>query len=427
MKLLAVGDLHLGRRPSRLPASLADRAAEFGPAAAWRRLVGHAVAQQVDAVVLAGDLVEREDDYFEAYRDLHEGVKLLTAAGIRVLGVAGNHDVLVLPRLAAHLPDFELLGRDGQWQGVELEARGEQLQLWGWSFPRKVVVESPLARQQFPAASGLRLGLLHCDRDAAGSQYAPVTTAELHAAGLDGWLLGHIHQPDALMAEHLQGYLGCVSGMDPGEPGARGPWLIEIERGRIARCQQWLLAPIVYERLDLDLSGIAHAEEAQDALLVALSPLEQQLAARLDPPEAVALRVRLTGRTAHGAEAASVLSASGPSTQSDLLPVAGSSRHYFIERIIDATEPVIALTELAGRADPLGLLAQRLLLLDAPASDPDRQALLRRSRRHLEQQVQAPHWREALGDGLDDEAVADYLRRAGRQALAEMLSQAESA
>ena len=427
MKLLAVGDLHLGRRPSRLPAMLAERAAELGPAEAWRRLVAHAVEQRVDAVVLAGDLVEREDDFFEAYRDLREGVERLTGAGIRVLGVAGNHDVQVLPRLAAQLPDFELLGAGGHWQAVQLEGGGERLQLWGWSFPTKVVAKSPLAEQQFPAAEGLSLGLLHCDRDAQGSQYAPVTTAELNAAGLDGWLLGHIHQPDPLNAERLQGYLGCVTGMDPGEHGPRGPWLIEVERGRVARCQQWLVAPIQYERLDLDLTDLPGPDAAQDALLTALPPLERELAARLDPPDVVALRVRLVGQSQHGAAAATGF----PQALHDQLPVAGTERHYFIERIIDATEPVIPLTDLAGRADPVGLLAQCLLLLDAPATDPERQNLLSRTRRHLEKQLQATHWQGILREGqgkehLDDVTVADYLRRAGRQALAGMLASEES-
>ncbi len=423
MKLLAVGDLHLGRRPSRLPAALAARAADLGPAAAWGRLVEQALAQQVHAVVLAGDLVEREDDFFEAYRDLHAGVSRLTEAGIRVLGVAGNHDVQVLPRLAAQLPAFELLGQAGQWQAVDLEGAGERLRLWGWSFPSKQVPRSPLADQHFPQAPGLSLGLLHCDRDASASPYAPVTSAELNAAGLDGWLLGHIHQPDALRAEHLQGYLGCVTGMDPGEHGPRGPWLIAIERGRIASCQQWLLAPLCYERLDLDLTAITHPEAAQDLLLPALSALETNLAARLHPPEAVALRLRLLGSTAHGAAAAN----SFADSLRDQLPVANSPRHYFLERVIDATTPVIPLTQLAERADPLGLLAQRLLLLDAPETDANRQALIARARQHLTQQLQAPHWRELLPAALADDAIVAQLRRAGRAALAELLASSESA
>ena len=48
--------------------------------------------------LLAGDVVEQEDDFYEAYGDLRRGVDRLAAAGIPVLAVSGNHDVQVLPR-----------------------------------------------------------------------------------------------------------------------------------------------------------------------------------------------------------------------------------------------------------------------------------------------------------------------------------------
>ena len=45
---LATGDIHLGRRPARVP--LDQDASEFAPRRAWRALVQTAIAQQVDAI-----------------------------------------------------------------------------------------------------------------------------------------------------------------------------------------------------------------------------------------------------------------------------------------------------------------------------------------------------------------------------------------
>ena len=75
-----------------------------------------------------------------------------------------------------------------------------------------------------------------------------MTSMELTAVGLDGWLLGHIHKPDTLIAPPLIGYLGSITGMDPGEPGARGPWLLTIEAGSVKDVTQWTLAPLRWER-----------------------------------------------------------------------------------------------------------------------------------------------------------------------------------
>jgi DNA repair protein SbcD/Mre11 len=423
MKVLAVGDMHLGRRPSRLPPALADRAVELGPAGAWRRVVEHAIAEQVDVVALAGDVVERENDFYEAYRELEKGVAELARAGVYVLGVAGNHDVQVLPRLADQIEDFDLLGRGGAWESVTIEAGGEALTLWGWSFPQRQVTRSPLDGHRFARAEGLNLGLLHCDRDQPGSPYAPVMSRELAAAGLDGWLLGHIHAPDALAAPSPSGYLGSVTGMDPGEPGARGPWLLTIERGRIREVTQHVLAPLRWEPVELDLTGIARPEEVQDRLLERLRALDETLGCLARPPQAMGIRLRLTGRTRHGE---AVEAALGKDTR-DEVPVGGSDCHYFVERVVAASRPEIPLADLAARGDPLGLLARRLQSLDAPGDDPERAALIAAARRRLEARAKETRWQGLDGGPMDDAAVADWLRRAAMRLLERMLAQREDA
>ena len=186
MRILAVGDMHLGRTPSRLPEELLDQARDLGPAGAWDRTVNTAINAGVTAVLLAGDVVERENDFFEAYRELERGVQRLAEAGIEVIGVAGNHDVKVLPRLAKHIPEFRLLGQDGQWESCRIADNENSITLWGWSFPRKEFRTSPLSGQSFKPEAGINLGLLHCDRDAVNSPYAPVSSRELQQAGLDG-------------------------------------------------------------------------------------------------------------------------------------------------------------------------------------------------------------------------------------------------
>lgn len=423
LKLLAVGDIHLGRRPSRLPASLADRARALGPAGAWERAVETALRLEVDAVALAGDVIEREEDFYEGYRELRDGVARLADAGIRVLGVAGNHDVSVLPRLADHLPDFHLLGRGGEWEAVEIAAGDERLTLRGWSFPRERVPNSPLAGVRFERRPGPDLGLLHCDRDQPGSPYAPVASTELRAAGLDGWLLGHIHAPDALTVDELSGYLGSLTGMDPGEPGAHGPWLITVERGRISGVEQQVIAPLRWAPVELDVSGIAAPEEVRDRLLERLRALDAALSDAAWPPDAVGVRLSLVGRSAFGGE----LPALFGEAERELVFNGARGSHYFLERVRSHTRPETPLDELAQRTDPPGLLARRLLLLDRPASDPERQALLAQARRRLEPLRRDARW-QALGEAdVDDEAAADWLRSAGTRLLEQMLAQAEDA
>ena len=423
MKILAVGDMHLGRTPSRLPEELAGQARDLGPGSAWRRSVDAAIKVGVKAVLLAGDVVERENDFFEAYRELEQGVQRLTGAGIEVIGVAGNHDVKVLPRLAEHISEFRLLGAGGQWESCPIADGADSITLWGWSFPRREVRTSPLSDQSFKAEAGINLGLLHCDRDAGGSPYAPVTGRELQGAGIDGWLLGHIHKPDALSVESLNGYLGSLTGLDRSETGPHGPWLIDVSRGRINDVAQLPLAPLRWEAVDVDLDGIGEATEAKDRVLVALSVLDDQITeSPVGPdlpaaPDAVGVQVTFSGRTRFGAAVLDEFSKS----QEGIVYTGSGNREYFIERVSADTRPEIDLEELARQPTPPGLLAKRLLWLDEPEGYPDRDRLVAQAREKLRSEARKSVWSNL--EDAEPDAVA-WLRTAGLRALDQLLAQA---
>ena len=420
MRILAVGDMHLGRTPSRLPPDLPAR--DVGPAAAWVRTVDTAIEHGVAAVLLAGDVVDRDDDFFEAFRELEQGVRKLTDAGIEVIGVAGNHDLKVLPRLVEHIPDFRLLGRDGRWESCSVGDDADTVTIHGWSFPAAGAAGNPLEGQQFEREAGINLGLLHCDRDAgADSRYAPVASAELQHVGLDGWLLGHIHKPDALTAESPNGYLGSLTGLDRGEPGPRGPWLITVASGRITALEHLQLAPLRWEPLDVELTGTGEPADARDRLLDAVRTLDAELAPLAKPPAAAGLSVRFTGRTRFGCAA---LDQIPPQDQDDIYSRSTGTR-YFVHSVESATRPEIDLEDLARRPDPVGLLAQRLLWLDRPEGDAERDRLVGSARRRLHKQAARTVWR-GVGDGDDGEIdPTPRLRQAGFHALDRLLAQLE--
>lgn len=420
MKLLAVGDLHLGRRPSQLPDALADRSRDLGPAGAWERIVEAALEERIDVLALTGDVVEHESDFFEAYRTLRNGLERLAAAGVALVAVVGNHDVRVLPRLARELTPLTLLGADGQWEArTFFSPNGTSLTLWGRSFVSRAARENPLVGFRPERRPGVNLGLLHCDRDQTESDYAPVRTSDLDQAELDGWLLGHIHRPDRLQAPRPSGYLGSVTALDPTEAGPRGPWLIEIEGDRCARVEHWVLAPLRWEVQELDLTALGRPEEAEHRLLEQLRVLSRRLQATRRPPEAVGLRLSLRGHTRWG-RAVKNLFEKGE-LQEGVAVTEGPL--YFLDRVAVLTRPEIDLDELARRTDPPGLLARRLLLLDR--DDEQRRALLQRFRERLRAQAAHRNWSAFAEIPTGDEQLAGFLRETGSLLLDRLLAQRE--
>ena len=158
--ILAIGDVHLGTSCSGLPDAISSwriNPADLTPAAALRLAVDYAIERQVDAVLFAGDVVESTNARFEAMAPLEESARRLLDSGIEVIAVAGNHDVEALPRLAALIDGFTLLGAGGRWEAITLSKDDSPFaQVVGWSFGEAYVRQSPLAlllREPLPAPS----------------------------------------------------------------------------------------------------------------------------------------------------------------------------------------------------------------------------------------------------------------------------------
>jgi exonuclease SbcD len=428
-RLLCVGDIHLGRRPSRIPEDIEEygiNVADLTPVAAWKKVVAWAIDNDIDAVVLAGDVVEGLDDRFEAYGHLESGVRKLDNAGIRILGVAGNHDVQALPRLADHIDQFKLLGRDGIWELVEITGRsGGRIRLLGWSFPKKHVRRNPLDDPiEDISADVPTIGILHCDVDGGRSQYAPVPrTAFEHAPG-DAWLLGHIHKPDDLSARRPIGYLGSLVGLDPGEPDLHGPWLANILSSGTIEMTQLALAPLRYERVALSIESVPNLEgdDLEDAfaaaLRSALNTVHDRINTTLGDTRVVACRITLTGRSRNHEGIRYILR--DGTVQALKYDYGGIV--YFIEKIIDNSAPDLDLVEIAKGSDPPALLAQRIIHLQEGSAVA--QQLVEAATKDIERTTQAVLGAFATADEpTNNPDVQALLLSAGFEALEDLLAQ----
>ena len=423
LKLLCMADIHLGRRPGHLPDALLAReinVASLTPTAAWRTAIDEALLRKVDAVLLAGDVVQDDNRFFEAYGPLEAGVKRLVAADVPVFAIAGNHDTEVLPRLAKQIDGFTLLGAGGVWETATLTgADGTQVQLAGWSFPKRHTNTSPLATHNRSNNELPSIGLLHCDLDAASSKYAPVWRNALESSGINHWLLGHIHKP-SLGGDQLSGYLGSLVGLTPGEHGPRGPWLIEVSQNGSAIAEQLPLAPLRWERWDIDVTDLTEPDQLQDELLAAMQRLDDQEEESLSAAKAVGCRFRLVGRSPIRRELLAWIK--GQDINQLCRNIEG--RAYFIERVEDRIQPAFDLETLAMATDPPGLMAARLLALTH--FDEEGRELVRRAAPALKQAVALAAFDSIEDADYQDEAIRQLLISSGMDALDELLAQKEA-
>jgi len=426
-RLLGIGDVHLGRRPTGLTPAASESVGgprSVGPDRALARAVQEAIDRRVDAVLFAGDVVDDERDFYEAYTALEREVRRLAEAGIPVLGVAGNHDVEVLPRLARAIEAFRLVGKGGRWEVVTVAGReGPAVRILGWSFSGPIERASPFDRP-LPSLAGEEpvIGLVHGERDASRSRHAPFRASDLRDRPADAWLLGHIHKPDSLDGIRPIGYLGTLSPLDPSETGPHGPWLLEVEGREAVRATHLPLAPLRYEEIDLDVTGAPDVDEVEARLVRLPDAVRDTLLAEGAPASAVGLRVRLVGTS----PLRSALSAA--QTRAHDLAVQRDDAVFFVQKIRSEVGPAVDLAALAeGRTDPAALLARRILLLDRGAEDPERRRFLEALRTRLATVARKPVYAalEPQDDALSEYWLASIAREAGLRALGDLLATRE--
>lgn len=416
MRLLATSDIHLGRIPA-----LPRQHGTLRGNSAWNAVVRTAIDMQVNALLLIGDVVEQENDFFEAYGALLKGLEELKAANIRVIAVAGNHDARVFPRITGESDAISILGRDGRWQSAEIDAGGQHLTLVGWSFPGARHKANPLASFDSSLVTGKDpcLGMLHCDLDVAGgSDYAPVGSTDLQRLPVNFWLLGHIHG-GGQRAGNKALYCGSPYALDSSETGSHGAWLLEVKAGVIAPPSFVPLSPHRFEDVTVSLQDAATQEQAQDRLIKAV----QAKAASLDATGwkgDLYCKITLEGRTSIDTAILRTMQ----NEAADLDRQFNNVRAMVCSSWSWDVRPAIDLAGLAMEPGPRGRLAGLLLALDGDGS-PELAALLEKCHKVHKASYTSGAFNYLSESSMTDENARNLLRRSMIRLLEPMLRETD--
>jgi DNA repair exonuclease SbcCD nuclease subunit len=399
VKVVCAADLHLGRRLVDLPEGAAEH--KRAPVVAWQKLVRWTVENRADALLLAGDVFDREEDLYEAAAVFERGVRTLVDAGIPVIAVAGNHDTRALNacRLRMGMDRLILLGAQGVWESRLLSVRGRRLRVDGWSFPASHHAGNPLDLYTLPPPDpsvDWVIGVLHCEcPKGSESLYAPVPLEAFRALPPRAWVLGHVHVPKTLSNDPLVFYCGSLQGLDPTEEGVRGACLLEGEEQlRLSRIP---LAPVLWMRQEVEVD--ASWEEGVYERL-------RRACAQNCPEgvEALLIRLVLTGRTEHFHR----IPAWAEQVTGQQLFNTESGVPCFIEEVRHACLPDVDIASLAQGKDIVAALARCLMHVES-------QEMVRKAQEDLRRR----------GIEAADAEVAALLRESGMRLLDLMLRQQE--
>lgn len=270
IKIAAVADLHLGRTSTYLPDSVNGSTKRV-----LKEIEKFCIEEEIDILFMAGDIVDRENKYFEAYNPLRSTLNKLSESGTSIYLVGGNHDFDTLPKILNQndKDNIHFLGKGEEWQ-YELYKKGDnKLQIIGWSFPEQFYDSSPIEklnkdiiRNDIPT-----IGIVHGDYYDKNSPYAPLNTPILYDCGVDAWIFGHIHKRELIEDSPIILYPGSPQALSPKEKGAHGIALLSTNGNTIEFGGFVNLSPITYQNVEIEIPFDLDEEELRSFIMEGLN------------------------------------------------------------------------------------------------------------------------------------------------------------
>lgn len=300
MKFIHTADLHLDS-PLRGLSSYADAPAERLRTAtrdAFQNLVTQAIDEQVDFMVIAGDVYDGDWKDFNTGLFFIRQMGRLRHAGIPIYLLYGNHDADSEMTRGLELPDNVHVFSSRKAETFRMES--QKVALHGRSFKVAATTENLLPSYPELVAGWLNIGVLHTalEGNAEHARYAPCSVAELQAKGYQYWALGHVHEHWVQRGDVTIAYPGNLQGRHIRELGPRGALLVTAEDGEITEVERLEVDVLRWHALDIDVSAAADLRSAVRMVGQAMEQLLESTPADLP----LAMRVVFKGRSSVHAE-----------------------------------------------------------------------------------------------------------------------------
>jgi exonuclease SbcD len=358
MKVLHAADLHIDSPMVGLLAYEEAPLEELRLATrlALTNLIDTALEEDVDAVLLAGDIFDGDWPHYGTGVHFVSEIARLREAGIPVVIVAGNHDAESKLTKSLRMPDNVHVLDTRKPQTVIFEDLG--LAVHGQGYATPAVIED-LSVGYPPAIAGMiNIGLLHTSADGrpGHERYAPCSVSSLAQHGYDYWALGHVHRREVLSAEPPIVFPGNLQGRGLRETGSKGATMVQLSHGHPVTFEHRVLDVVRWDLIEVDATGCAVRDDACERIGAAVRQAAGGAGDRL-----LAARIVITGRC----EAHTALLSDAERLRYDVVAAAAdvAGGQVWIEGVRLDTRPPRELAHAGD--DAVGELIQELAELTA--------------------------------------------------------------
>jgi len=262
---------------------------------AFTNIVRACVQNEVDFLVLSGDIFDLAGRSLRAQLRFRDAVDELAQRNIKVFVAWGNHDSDGGAGDQLSWPENVYFFTPGEVGSYEVIRRGREIaRVYGISYPRRDVAENYALRFRRDPKAPFAVGVLHCNVGGipGHENYSPCQLNDLLQSRFDYWALGHVHTRRV-----LNNYGPCIvypgnpQGRHPREGAEKGCYLVQVSGNGLIHLRFLPVDVVRWKESTVSIAGMSNEGELLNTLV---EKLEEEQKGHAD--KAVVAKIRLVGR-----------------------------------------------------------------------------------------------------------------------------------
>jgi DNA repair protein SbcD/Mre11 len=262
---------------------------------AYDNLIDLCIKEQVDFLIIAGDIFDSSIKSIRAQLRFKDGLVLLNDYNIQVYIAFGNHDPFNewLPSIKWS-PNVHIFPTDKTEIFFQKNKSGDVVNIQGMSHMKSGEKRNLSRFFNTQKSHCYEIGILHCNvgGNPDHDPYAPCLLSDLYNSGINYWALGHIHKRSILKEDPYIVYSGNTQGRDINESGGKGCFLVKVKDPSNTTVEFKRLDAITWIPKEIDINGIETLPDLADRLDAEFLKLTEKSDGR-----PILSRIKLIGRS----------------------------------------------------------------------------------------------------------------------------------
>ncbi|MBN2260371.1 MAG: metallophosphoesterase [Clostridiales bacterium] len=224
---------------------------------AFRKAVDFCIKEEIDGLLIAGDLFDNERISLNTEKFLWENFEKLREKNIHVFYTPGNHDPVIYMK-SKFGDNVHIFDRDVPTEYIIKDKHDKVCRIIGVGHindneKRNLIRKFPKKMDDRPIVGIAHTMVENVEVDETKGKYMPTSLEDLLDKKYDYWALGHIHSR-MQFKDYPIFYSGNIQGLNINETGLKGGNFIKVDNGLI-EIEFIPLNTVFFEHMTIDITG----------------------------------------------------------------------------------------------------------------------------------------------------------------------------